>query len=385
MTNEERDLDYLRLQLAAGTISRGRFMRLATLAAGAAVAGSILRAHDTASAEEALTFTRAGLDAASLVDTSRYKKPPPWTIAHASQGPTNSWALTLDESVNYGTQYKYKGKFNKVLYADANGAISKQLSDIEDLVVQNPDLLIVTILGLADLAPIGRAMDKGIPVIIQAGDVTSGKWVTNVNRSNRLNGTLTAQWLAKYVHGTSKYVSLSGIAGTPTANDRYAGAQSVFKKYPGMVELTHQYTDWSVSKGKTVAEGLLTSHPDLQSVWSDSAFQDMGLIDAYVQAGKSMPPMTAEPLNGFLRRASAHNVKFYAVGFPPTMSLTSVDIAVKILSGQPVPRYVQVPALTFDYTQVNKYYKPQFSDDLWVDNLLPDWYLAKIGFTAKKK
>lgn len=376
---EHRDLDYLRAQLADGALSRGRFLRLATMAAGAAVATDLLRTHDYVSAEEALTFTAEG-----MVDTTRFKKSAPWTIAHASQGATNSWAAMMDAGVRYGTDVKYKGKFKKLLYADANGNISKQLSDIEDLIVQKPDLLIVTILGEADLAPIGRAMAKGIPVIIQSGDVAKGSWVSNVNRSNRLNGTLTGQWLATYTKGTAKYVSLGGIAGTPTANDRYAGAQSVLKKYPGMKELTHQFTDWSPVKGKTVAQGLLTAHPDLDAIWSDSALQDMGLIDAYVEAGKPIPPMTAEPLNGFLRRALQHKVKFFAVGFPPTMSVTSVDTAVKILSGQPVMRHVAVPALTFDHTQVAKYYKPRLSDDLWIDNILPDSYLATIGFAKKK-
>src|SRR5207244_5187829 len=97
-----------------------------------------------------------------------------------------------------------------------------------------------------------------------------GHWVPNVNRSTRLTGVLTARWLVQYVHRRSRYVSLSGIAGTPTANDRYAGAQSVLKKYPHMRELTHQFTNWSPTVGKTVAEGLLTAHPDLPSAWPAS-------------------------------------------------------------------------------------------------------------------
>ena len=60
-----------------------------------------------------------------------------------------------------------------------------------------------------------------------------------------------------------------------------------------------------------------------------------------------------------------------------------MDTAVKILSGKPVRRHVPVPAQAFDYTRVDKFYKPQFNDDLWVDNTLPDWWLARIGFTKK--
>ena len=36
-----------------------------------------------------------------------------------------------------------------------------------------------------------------------------------------------------------------------------------------------------------------------------------------------------------------------------------------------------VPALAFDYTRVDKFYKPHFNDDLWIDNTLPDAVLAK--------
>ena len=33
--------------------------------------------------------------------------------------------------------------------------------------------------------------------------------------------------------------------------------------------------------------------------------------------------------------------------------------------------------------QLDKYYKPHFSDDLWIDNTLPDAVLARLGFLKK--
>src|SRR5918999_1734170 len=78
-----------------------------------------------------------------VVNTEEYQKDGPYRIAFASQGPTNSWALTYDETLQLAASTTYKDEVEEILYADANGDADKQVSDIEDLVAQQPDALIV--------------------------------------------------------------------------------------------------------------------------------------------------------------------------------------------------------------------------------------------------
>jgi len=44
---------------------------------------------------------KVAFDKIALVDTSKYKKAPPYKVAHAAQGPTNSWASLYDAAFEY--------------------------------------------------------------------------------------------------------------------------------------------------------------------------------------------------------------------------------------------------------------------------------------------
>ena len=320
-----------------------------------------------------------------LVDTSQYKKDPPWVIAHASQGPTNSWALLYDAHFEWAVNEKYKGLFKELLYADANGNADKQVNDVLDLMIQKPDVMVITALGRAALVgPVEQVMDQGIPVVLCSGLVDTDKYVTFVDRPNYEHGRKQAEWLAQRLNGKGKIIMFSGIAGSDTAEERLRAARDVFAQYPEIEILGHAYSDWSISKAKKDAEAFLAAHPQIDGIWSDSAFMAWGAIEAFVEAGRPIPPVTAEPLNGFLRLAKQYNVEFYAIGYPPSQSIQCVDAAVKILRGEPVPKHIPIgEVLEFTNEELDKYYRPDMSDDLWVDYQLPEEKLKELGFTKE--
>lgn len=336
--------------------------------------------EEIANLEEAWSedFQKLGLEAQQppdseieVVNTEKYQKEGPYTIAFASQGPTNSWALSYDETLKRAAKTTYGDEIEEILYADANGDADKQVSDIEDLVAQQPDALIVTPLGAAVKAPIERAAAQSIPVILCTGKVDTESYVTRVDRDNILNGTLMAEWVAEQINGRGDIIMLSGIPGVPTAVDRLTAARKVFKKYPDINILNHEYTNWSPTESKTVMETLLVKHPNLDAIWSDSGINDIGVIQAYREAGKEIPPMSSEPLNGFLRLAQEENVPFAAIGYPPYHSERCLQAAIDTLSGEPQPRFINVDTAVFTNDEIDQYYQPQCSDDLWVPAELP--------------
>jgi ribose transport system substrate-binding protein len=318
-----------------------------------------------------------------MVDTSQYQKDPPWRIAHASQGPTNSWALLYDAHFEWAVNEKHAGLFSEILYADANGNADKQVNDVLDLLVQQPDIMVITALGRAALVgPVEQVMAQGIPVVLCSGLVDTDNFVTFVDRPNYEHGKAQAEWLVERLNGEGKIVTFSGIAGSDTAEERLRAARDVFAEHPGIEILGHAYSDWSISVAKRDAEAFLVAHPQIDGIWSDSAFMAWGATEAFAEAGRPMPPMTAEPLNGFLRLAQEHNVEFYAVGYPPAQSIDCVDAAVKILQGELVAKYTPIgEVLTFTDEELDTYHRPDMSDDLWVDYLLPDEKLEELGFT----
>jgi hypothetical protein len=90
-------------------------------------------------------------------------------------------------------------------------------------------------------------------------------------------------------------------------------------------------------------------------------------------------------MNGFLRVAAENNVKFYAVQYPPAMSMLCVDTAIKILQGEEVPRYIDVheempSTRDFTYEDIDQFYNPAWSDDVFGPVFLSDEKMKELGY-----
>ncbi|MDQ4078422.1 MAG: substrate-binding domain-containing protein [Chloroflexota bacterium] len=320
----------------------------------------------------------------TMVDTSQYRTDPPWRIAHASQGPTNSWALMYDAHFEWALD-QYGDQIEQFLYADANGSADKQLNDIEDLLAQNPDVLVITPMGRAALVgPVERAMAEGIPVVLCASGVDTDNFVTEIGHNLWELGQNKARWLAEELGGEGSIFMMSGIAGVDTAETQKAAALALFEsEYPNIEILGDTYGEWSTSTAKRVAESFLVGHPEIDGVFSDGAQMSVGIIEAFVEAGREPPPITAEGLNGFLRVADEHDVPFYAESYPNAMGALCADTAVRVLQGESVPHYIEVAeeldVPVFTNEELGEYYLPECSDDMWVDFIFPREVAEELG------
>jgi ribose transport system substrate-binding protein len=392
---EEKPIENLVADYRNSRLSRRGFLRAATALVGVTVAESLLiscQANPPTAEEvkESVAEATSAPVVPSVIispvdrmvinweDCTRYKKDPPWSMANPTQGPTNSWALMLDGHTDYGRTEKYKDYFDEYYYADSGGNAAKQISDLESILVKNPDIIIGGALGAAGKSIFDQAYDMGIPLVIGQLPYVSDKYTSFVNPDNWIIGAKFADWIARKLNGEGKIVMTSGIAGTDTAETRLSAAKEIFANYPGIEVLAHGYMDWSISKAKQGFEAWLASYPEIDAVWSDSAFMAWGAIEAFVEANRDIPPITAEPLNGFLRLAKQYDVDFFARGYPNAYGLDFVDMAVSVLMGEVVPRFKNIPSTEFEKNKLDFYFKPEASDDLWVDYRFPYAWIEKM-------
>jgi ribose transport system substrate-binding protein len=354
-----------------------------------AAAGGSASGQQCAGASEAQAqYTKAWTQAASevglskltpvqekvcQVDTSKWKKAPKsgskYRIAFAAQGPTNSWGLTSEEAF----KYEAKKKNVDVLYASANGDATTQVDNISQLASQDPDAMVVVPMGDGITGQVKAAAQQGIPVVLCSGRLGSDSGaVSTVTRQYELLGTMYAEWLAQKIGGKGQVAILSGLAGVPTAEFQKAAALKTFAKYPGIKVVTTQYTQWSPTTAKKVAANLLTKYPDLAGIWSDSGYGDLGVVQAYTEAGKKVPPLTGDANNAFLKAAQKDSsVQFALSSFPPEQSMQCLDTALDVLAGKPVldKNYIQSPSFT--NAQTAKFVRADCSDNLQIPSSLP--------------
>lgn len=274
-------------------------------------------------------------------DTSQYKKDGPYTIGFSNAGLGDSWRVVMLHSLETAAA-KNKDKIKKLIITDAGHDDAKQVADIQDLVSRGVDLLIVSANTQQALDPaVSQAMDAGIPVVMMDRRVASDNFVTFVTASDAMMGRLFAQWIAEKLGGKGNVIMLAGQAGSSPSENREKPAREVFAQFPGIKVLETVYSDWSPVKGKQVMQAMISKYgKDINAVWSAHGLQTPGSIEAFIEAGYKdgeIPPHTTADVNGPLQLAIQHKVPMLEVGYPPAMGGISIDVALQVLAGAPVP------------------------------------------------
>ncbi len=330
-------------------------MRYKSILKAIALASSMLIGASFASADDAKTgYTgkpRTLLWASrdlEYVDTSKYKKDGPYVIGFSNASISNIWRVGLLHAIQNAAA-KNKDKIKQLLITDANDDAAKQVSDVQDLLQRGVDLLIVSPATAEALDPVvQQAMDAGVPVVLVDRRVSSDNYVSFVTASDQALGRTMAQWMAERMGGKGNIIMIGGIAGASPAELRIAAAKQVFAEFPGMKILDLQYSDWSPAKGKQVMAAMIQKYGDqINGVWNDSGLQGFGALEAFVEAGWAdgkIPPITCADLNGCVKLAVQHKVPVMSFDYPPAMGGDSVDVALKVLAGTPVPKQYEVNA-----------------------------------------
>ncbi len=285
----------------------------------------------------------------SMMDTTKYKKDPPYRIGFSNASQGDLWLVTFFHGVQYSAE-KNADKLSKFIITDANGDATKQISDIQDLMNQDIDLLLVNPATADALDPIvGRAMRKDIPVVTAARRVKSdSNFVTFATASDTSLACKSATWLAEKLGGKGKIVLLPGLAGASPAETRLSTAREIFAKYPDIEILDTQYTGWSPANGKTIMSAIIQRHGKaIDGVWADSGLQGSGSVEAFLNAGyasSEIPPHTGGDLNRMYKLAHEHGFPFLGIDYTPSIGLSAVELALQVLNGEPVPKQFVVPA-----------------------------------------
>ena len=148
-----------------------------------------------------------------MVDTTKYKKKPPYTIGFCNTSISNIWRVALLHEIQYYASH-HKDLIKKLIITDANDDPTKQIADMQSLIQRGVDILLVSAGQSAAMDPIvTRAMKKGIPVVMVDRRVTSDNFVSFVFASDLTIGRWMAQWVSETLNFKGNVTLLAGMAG----------------------------------------------------------------------------------------------------------------------------------------------------------------------------
>jgi ribose transport system substrate-binding protein len=301
------------------------------------------------------------------VDTTGYKSEAPYTFCFSNASASNSWRLSMVEHVRY--EVRHHPEITAFHETDANDDPAKQIADIEGLLAKGCDVLLVSPAKLDELKPpIDKAMEQGVPVVLIDRTVSGDNFVSYVSSNNCTMGRLQAEWLAKELDGKGNIVLLSGVKDSSVAEDRMRCAREVFAQHPEIKELAQGYANWSPVDGKKMMADWLSVYDDrIDGIWSDGS-QGVGAVNAYLEAGAPVPPITGADINSFLKQWKQNGFPAVAVSYPARVGQLGVTTALDILAGKPVPHLVDMPQTVITQENLDKFVRLDLPDGYWGDS-----------------
>jgi ribose transport system substrate-binding protein len=174
-----------------------------------------------------------------------------------------------------------------VKFSDAAQDNAKQVSDVENYLTQQIDLLIISPNEAAPLtAVVKKAYDQKIPVVVLDRKVEGNAYTTFIGSDNTAIGRKAGEYWAKTLLPKGGDVAeLKGLPGSTPAQEREAGFRQGIASNPKIKVVATGVGDWLRDKGQQQAEAILQAHGDLDGFYSQNDPMAEGAYLAAKSAG----------------------------------------------------------------------------------------------------
>jgi ribose transport system substrate-binding protein len=296
-----------------------------------------------------------------------------YTIGVSIQGSNNDWAASCYAHFKYAFGTKYADKIANVYYGESGYDDKKQIADIEDLLTKNLDLLIVQPVSETSAAGvIEKAKAAGVKVVIFGGLCGTDQYDAYVDRDHIKTGYAFADWVAKKIGGKGNVVVIMGYPGSGYSNNVLKGVQDALKNYPDIKVLGTEYAFYTPAESKKIIESYFAKRVQIDGVIVDGGLMDFGVLDAFVDAKKTLPPTTADDWFGFLKKTrSLDYTNYMVVNSGEELSLDTADVAMKLLAGESVPKDDLRPPTIWEGTDLAAKIDTSLPDSYWLASQIP--------------
>ena len=232
----------------------------------------------------------------------------------------------------------------KLVVVDAADDSGKQAAGVDDLLQQKVKVLLINPTDSeAAAASVNRAAKAGIPVISIDRSVQGAKVTAHVASDNVAGGRMAAEFIVKQLAGGGEMVELEGIPGSSAARERGQGFHEVMDAQQAVKIVAKQPADFDRTKGLTVMENILQSHPNVKAVFAHNDEMALGAVRALQAANKKDVIVVGFDATDDAQAAVKAGTMTATIAQKPVkIGELGVDTAYKIINGEKVEENIPV-------------------------------------------
>ncbi|MBY5825905.1 substrate-binding domain-containing protein [Rhizobium leguminosarum] len=283
---------------------------------------------------------------------------PPWTIGFSQDTMDHPWRAFMVTSAEAQAK-KYPELIKEFIYTDAKGTNEKQIADIEDLIARGVDLIMMSPREAQALVPAVEAIKKaGIPLVVLDREIVGEDYNVFIGGNN----LSLAEGLGKHVLGSVgekfSYLELEGIPGATPTIQRHQGFASQLEGKADIKLLDARPANYDLAPAIPIVEDWLTRYRDqFQVIYAHNDPMILGAINVLKEAGYKPGDVYLIGVDG--QREAFQAIKdgwLQATSIYATGGAIGLDMAVRVLKGEPVPKRIttETPIVTKD--NVDEFY-----------------------------
>jgi ABC-type sugar transport system substrate-binding protein len=281
----------------------------------------------------------------------------PITMGFSQVGAESGWRTANTKSI----QEAATAADVDLKFSDANGEQENQISAIRSFVQQRVDVIAFSpVVRTGWDAVLLEAKNAGIPVILTDRAVDTQEkdvFKTFVGADFVEEGRRAGKWVVEQyatAPGPVSIVQLEGTTGADPAIERNTGFADAIAANPNLKVIASQSGDFTRSGGKQVMEAFLKANPKIDLVFAQNDDMGLGAMEAIEAAGltpgKDVKIVAVDATHDGMQ-ALADGKFNYIVECNPLLGPQLMDLAKKVVAGEPVPPRVVTPDEAFDQQQ----------------------------------
>lgn len=272
-----------------------------------------------------------------------------------------------------GAEAAAKADGDTLIFLDANGDVSKQNNDIQDLITQGVNAIIINPVNPDAVVPsLEAAAAANIPVITVDRPVNGGKVAAHVGRDNKAMGKMVgeavlARLKADGVTG-AKIIEIQGDAGGAVMMDRRDGFHAAIEG-SGNTIVEGPYAEYIRANAVTAMQDLLQANADVKVVYAHNDDMALGAMQVLAENGRNDVLIAGvDGLSEALEVMSkGGNYVATALNDPKYLGDVTIQVAREVAAGKSVPSFVDAGSKAVTKDNVNEFprkglfaeYRPQ--------------------------
>ena len=247
-------------------------------------------------------------------------------------------------SLKQGAEEEAKKLGLKLVVVDANDDSSKQAAGVDDLLQQKVKVLLINPTDSeAAAASVTRATKAGIPVISIDRSVKGADVAAHIASDNVAGGKMAAEFIVQQLVSGGDIVELEGIPGSSAARERGQGFHDIMDAQKAIKIVAKQPADFDRTKGLTVMENILQSHPNVKAIFAHNDEMALGAVKALEAANKKGVIVVGFDATDDAKAAvKAGKMAATVAQKPAKIGQLGVSTAKKIIAGEKVEKSVPV-------------------------------------------